>query len=431
MKPYILTLSFALFSLTTFLTAKSQTKAISFDVNGLKVILRPTQKETFSMSMFYRGGVMNYQPEQAGIENLALLAAASCGTKNYSVDDYKELADEYGIKIGGSSNTDYGIISMECISKYFDQGWKLFSDAVANPSFDKTEFQSTKEKVISGIYQVHASPESRIEQMSMEAMFSGSQYSTDPMGKDKTVSGFTADSVSNYYHNQLLNKNRMFLVVAGKITKEELEKKVMEAFKGIAAKPYTPPVYSQKMISGESLFTEQRDLATNYISGVMNAPTMSSPDYAPFLLVINALSGNLHYELRVKQGLSYAPGATLKMQQMPFTSMYVSTTQPKKSFQAMVAVFNSIRTGRYSQSFLDGVKKDHRLRYYRHQESSSSIVDDLGEAEILGGYKIEEDLLDNINKVTLDDMGKAFNKFTNGAIWLYLGDEQLGKLAFQ
>lgn len=427
MKSYILILAFTLI----LVSAKSQTKAISFDVNGLKVILRPTQKETVSMSMFFRGGVMNYQSEQAGIENLALMAAASCGTKNYSVDDYKELADEYGIKIGGSSKTDYGIISMECISKYFDQGWKLFSDAVANPAFDKTEFQSTKEKVISGIYQSHASPESRIQQMSMEAMFSGSQYSTDPLGKEKTVSGFTADSASNYYHNQLLNKNRMFLVVAGKITKEELEKKVNQAFKAIPVKAYTTPVYGPKMLTGEKLYTEQRDLATNYISGIMNAPTMSDPDYAPFLLAINALSGNLHYELRVKQGLSYAPGATIEMQQMPYTSMYVSTTQPKKSFQAMVAVFNSIRSGRYSQSFLDGIKKDHRLRYYRHQESSSAIVDDLGEAEVLGGYKMEEDMLTNINKVTLEDMGKAFNKFAKGAIWLYLGDEQLGKLAFQ
>lgn len=427
MKPYILTFIFILF----LFSARSQTKAVSFDVNGLKVILRPTQKETISMSMYFRGGVMNYKPEQAGIENLALAAASSCGTKNYSVDDYKELADEYGINIGGSSEIDYGTISMDCISKYFEQGWKLFSDAVANPIFDKSEFQSTKERIISGIYQLHASPESRIEQMSMQAIFDGSQYSTEPKGKDLTVSGFTADSVSNYYHNQLLNRSKMFLVVAGKITKEALEKKINESFKGIAAKPYTPPVYHQKAIEGEHLLTEQRDLATNYISGVMNAPVMSSPDYAPFMLAINALSGNLHYELRVKQGLSYAPGATIKMQQMPYTSMYVSTTQPKKSFQAMVAVYNSIRSGRYSQSFLDGIKKDHRLRYYRHQESSSSIVDDLGEAEVLGGYKMEEDMLDNINKVTLEDIGKAFEKYAKGAIWLYLGDEQLGKQAFQ
>jgi len=413
-----------------FSGVQAQTKAVVFDVNGLKVILRPTQKETFSVSMFFRGGVMNYSAGQSGIENLALSAAASCGTKNYSVDDYKELADEYGISIGGSSSADFGTISMSCISKYFDQGWKLFSDAVVNPSFDKAEFHIVREKTISEVYQGFSDPETRIDQMAMESMFIGSPYSTNPKGTDKTLAGFTTDSISKYYHNQL-NRNKMFLVVAGKITREELEKRISVAFKDLPAKPYAVPVYEEKMLEGEHLRTEQRDIATNYMTCIMNAPLMKSPDYAAFLLTVNALSGNLHYELRTKQGLSYAPGASVNTQQIPYMSMYVSTTQPKKSFQAMVAVFNSIRSGHISQNFLDGIKQDHKHRYYRHQESSAAIVKDLGEAEILGGYQIEENMLANINKVTLNDMSDAFNKYAKGAIWLFLGDEQLGKAAFQ
>ncbi len=108
MKRYLLTFASFLY----FFTAGAQSKTISFEVNGLKVILKPVQKETMSMSMYFRGGVMNYGPEQAGIENLALSAAALCGTKNYSVDDYQELADEYGIGINGTSSVDYGLISM-------------------------------------------------------------------------------------------------------------------------------------------------------------------------------------------------------------------------------------------------------------------------------------------------------------------------------
>lgn len=427
MKSYILSIVLLLL----FTNSNAQTKAISFNVKGLKVILRPTQKETISMSMYFRGGVVNYSAEQAGIENLALAAAASCGTKKYSVHDYKELADEYGISISGSSTTDYGTMRMSCISKYFDQGWKLFSDAILNPVFDKTEFQSTKEKMISAIYQSQSDPETRIERLTMESMFYGEQYSVNPLGTITTIGNFNADSVSNYYHNQLLNKNKMFLVVAGKISKEDLEKKINESFVSLAAKPYTPHVYVPKTLEGEHLVTEQRELATNYMSCVMNAPTINSPDYAAFVLVVNALGSNMHYELRVKQGLSYAPGATIKTQQMPYTSMYVSTTQPKKAFQSMVGVFNSIKGGRYSQEFLDGVKKDHRIRYYRHQESSGSIVDDLGEAEILGDYKLEEDMIANINKVTLQDMSNSFNKYLKGAIWIYLGDEQLGKATFE
>lgn len=409
----------------------AQTRAISFDVNGLKVILKPTQKETFSVSMFFRGGVMNYNAERAGIENLALASAATCGTKNYSVVDYQELADEYGIEIAGSSTTDYGTISMDCISKYLDQGWKLFSDAIVNPAFDKTEFQNTKDRLITGISHSQSDPETRIEQMSMESMFKDSPYSINPMGDGKTVSAFTPEIVSNYYHNELLNKNKMFLVVAGNITKEELEKKIQASFGALKAKPYTPPVYDRKPLAGEHLVVEQRDIATNYMSCIMNAPTMNSADYYAFVLTINALSGNMNYELRTKQGLSYAPGATIKMQQIPYTSIYVSTTQPKKAFKAIIGVYNNIKDGQYSQRYLDALKKDHRDGYYRHQESASSIVSDLGEAEVLGSYTIVDDMVANFNKVTLEDMKAAFAKYMKGAIWVYLGDEQVGKAAFQ
>jgi predicted Zn-dependent peptidase len=427
MKRFIFFINFILF----FHYANAQTKAISFNVNGLKVILKSTQKETVSMSMFFRGGVMNYDAGRAGIENLALASAATCGTKNYSVVDYQELADEYGITISGSSTTDYGTISMDCISKYLDQGWKLFSDAVVNPAFDKTEFQTTKERMITGIYHSQSDPETRVEQISMESMFKDSPYSINPLGTSKTVGSFTAEMVSNYYHNELLNKNKMFLVVAGNITKEELEKKIQASFGALKEKPYTPPVYERKMLTGEHLVLEQRDIATNYMSCIMNAPTMTSADYYAFVLTINALSGSMNYELRTKQGLSYAPGATVKVQQIPYTSMYVSTTQPKKAFQAMITVYNSIRDGKYSQRYLDALKKDHRDGYYRHQESASSIVEDLGEAEVLGSYTIIDDMVANFNKVTLQDMKDSFAKYMKGAIWVYLGDEQVGKAAFQ
>ncbi len=415
----------------SFCQLSAQNKTLSFDVNGLKVIFRPTQKETVSIRMYYRGGVTNYDPDQSGIENLALSAAATCGTKNYGVQDYHELADEYGIEIKGGSKKDYGIISMDCIHKYFSQGWKLFSDAIVNPVFDQVEFQNEREKTISSIFARRSSPESRIDQMSALAMFKGTAYSLDPLGTEKTVSGFTADSVKNYYHEKLLNRNRMFLVVAGNLSKEELEKQILMAFGTIAAKPYTAATYEQKALEGERFFTENKALATNYLSCIVNAPPLSNPDYYSFALGINALSSSLYYEIRTRQGLSYAPGANVELQQIPYASMYVSTTQPKKAFEAMVSVYKRILSGSYGQDFLDGMKKNYRSQYYRHQESSSAIVDDLGEAEVLGGYELHENKIATIDKVRLQDIQMALNTYLKGAIWIYLGDEALGKAIFQ
>ncbi|WP_165953159.1 M16 family metallopeptidase [Pedobacter changchengzhani] len=421
MKRYLLLINFILL----FATAQAQIKAISFNVNGLKVILKPTQKETVSMCMFFRGGVMNYEPEQAGIEHLALTAAGVCGTKNYTVTDYQELADEYGIRINGGATTDFGLLSMNCISKYLDQGWKLFSDAVANPIFDENEFATTKEKLLTGISHSKSDPETRLDQLTMETLFKGTQYGVNPLGDIITVSGFTADSVKKYYHNQLLNKNRMFLVVAGKITKEELEKKIVESFKNLPKKPYTAPVYEQNEIVGQTVFSEPRNIATNYISVVFNAPVMSSADYHSFVLLVNVLSGSLSYELRTKQGLSYDPGAKVIDIQKPYTSLFVSSTQPGKALKAMFGVFDDVGKAHYNQKYLDALKKDHRDKSYRNQESANAIVANLGKAEILGDYKMEENMVENFNKVTLKDMNDVYTKYFKGSDLFYIGDEDL------
>lgn len=409
----------------------AQNKAMTFTVNGLKVIFKPTQKETVSIRMYYRGGVLNYEPEQSGIENLTLSAATVCGTKNYSVHDLNELSDEYGIEIAGTSKKDYGVISMHCIKKYFDQGWGLFSDVIVNPAFNPVQFQKQKERMASMVDQRKSDPEDRIDQLCASAMFSGSLYSLDPLGTAKTLGGFTADSIKNYYYETLLNKNSMFLVVAGNLTKEELEKKVSAIFSTLPAKPYTAEVYDYPPLQGEKLLIEQKALSTNYLSCVLNAAPLGSEDYYAFRLGIDALSSLMYYELRTELGLSYAPGAKIELQQLPYAAMYVTTKDPKKAYQAMVSVYKQIRSGAYSEKYLDAVKKSYLNKFYRQQENASAIVNVLGEAEVLGGYELADNKLEAINKVTRQDIHTALNKHLKGAIWIYLGNEELAKDIFK
>ena len=427
MKHYLFTI------LIVFVTSActAQTSAITFNVDGLKVIFRPTQKETVSIAMFFRGGVMNYDAQNAGIENLALATATSCGTKNYSVHDYKELADEYGINISGASTTDYGVIGLNCVNKYFPQGWKLFTDAIVNPIFDQQEFSFEKERIISVTHAREAVPEALVDQMTMASMFKGSRYSTPPLGTETTLQKLNPDSIKNYYYNTLLNKERMFLVVAGKISKEELEKKIKEAFSQLKAKPYSAASYADEPLKGDRLFTSQKNIATNYISRVMNAPKMSSADYPAFRLAITVLSSYLHFKLRTEQALSYAPGATVKNLQMPYTSLYVSTTQPKKSILGMMEAFTDVKQGSYNTNVIKEIQKSYRLDSYTDQESASTLVSNLGKAEILGDYKLEEMLVSKVSKVTAQDVNTVFNKYLSGAIWIFVGNERLGKEAFQ
>jgi len=388
------------------------------------VIFKPTVKEIVSVSMFYRGGVTNYAAGKAGIEDLTLNATTECGTKKYKKNAYKDMQDKYGIEIGGSSGYDYGHIRFQAITKYFNEGWDLFSESVMNPAFDSREVELIKVKQISEIKQQESSPDARVEYLARKQAFLNTPYAVDPAGEEKTLIMLTAADLKAYYQ-KLLNKNQMFLVVVGKISKEELVKKIKASFASIPSKPFTAYSYKAPVFDNSKLFTENRELATNYLTGIINAPTMASDDYVPYRLAINILSGNLFSEIRTKRNLSYAPGATTSNLQMPYASVFVSTTSPVESASIMLQQLKDLKSQTVTPEGLTNLKGEFFTSSYIKEQSSGAMATSLGQAEILGNWKLAEELPAKINAVTREQITAAAQKFIHGINWSYLGDPKL------
>lgn len=420
LKFFLLYILFTSISIGAF----AQSATTSFDVDGIKVIFKPTVKEIVNVSMFYRGGVSNYAADKAGIEDLALEATTECGTKKYNKNAFKDMQDKYGIEIGGSSGYDYGHIRFQAITKYFNEGWDLFSEAVMNPTFDGREVDLIKVKQISELKQQESSPDARVEDLARKQAFLNTPYAVDPSGEEKTISRFTAADLKSYYQT-LLNKNQMFLVVVGKISKEELIKKIKTSFASIPSKPFTAYNYQAPVFNQSKLFTEDRELATNYLTGIINAPTMASEDYVPYRLAINILSGNLFTEIRTKRNLSYAPGANTTNLQMPYSSLYVSTTSPVESASIMLQQLKDLKLQTVTAEGLTNLKNEFFTNSYIKEQSSGAMATSLGQAEILGSWKLAEELPAKINAVTREQITAAAQKFIHGITWSYLGDPKL------
>jgi zinc protease len=406
---------------TLTVTVFAQSPTTSFDVAGIKVILKPTVKEIISVRMFYRGGVNNYSAANAGIEDMALVAATECGTKKYNKNAFKDLQDQYGIEIGGSSVYDFGTISMNCISKYFNQGWDLFAESIVNPTFDPKELDQVKTKMISDIKQQESDPEDYIENEAIKSAFKDTPYAIDPSGDETTLSKFTSADIKKYYTG-ILNKNQMFLVVVGKISKEDLIKKITASFAAIPSKPYTPKTYNVPAFTGSSVITKERSVATNYIVGLVNAPKMSSEDYVAYRLAISVLSSNLFREIRTKRNLSYAPGAHQTSGQIPYAIVSVSTTEPKASVEVMVNELKELQEETVSDEGLQQLKGSFITNNYMKEQSSAAMAVGLGQAEIMGSWKIVEELPNKINAATAEQIRDAAKKYISGIKWSYLGD---------
>lgn len=401
---------------------QAQEQADTFTVEGITVIRKPTVKEIINVSVYYKGGVTNYSPDKAGIENLALAGTTECGTKSYTKDEFKDKAETYGIQIYGSSTYDYGRISLNCIGKYFNEGWDLLTQAVNDPVYNERDFDLLKQKIIARIKNEDADPNSKIEEMAIKNTFKGTAYATDPLGELTTVNDLSAADVKNYYYQTLLNKNRMFIVVVGKLSKEMISRKIQDAFSRLPEKPYTRPSYQAPVIASNSLHVVPRQLSTNYIAGVVNAPDFTSGDFVANQLAIAALSDNLFEEIRTKRNLSYAPYAYSARRQMPYSFLFVSTPKPIAAVKVMVDEVKRLQKEGFSQKEFSEMRDLFITRNYMRQQSTDAMASTLGSSEILGNWKMPEEFINKVRATTPAELTEAFRKYVNGINWNYLGD---------
>ena len=416
----------------SFACAQAQTiptrTATSFTINGLKVIFKPTVKEVISVRMYYRGGVYNYPASQAGIEGFALKATTQSGTKKYTANAFRDIADKYGIDIGGSSTHDYGNIGMDCVKQYFDQGWNLFTEAINNPVFEPNEVQLLRSKMITQINGQQGDPDKRVEELLIRSAFAGTPYATNPDGSAESLTAISPANLRSYYTG-LINKNRMFIVIAGNITRDEVERKIKASFATLPSRPYKAPNINLPVWTENHLDVEGKQLATNYISGAFNAPPVNSPNFLAYRLAISALGGSLFNELRTQLNLSYDPGASAVSSLMSYGNMHVSTNDPKQAVEAMVRVLSRVKVLGLSEEGVKYLKGSFITSNYIKQQGSGAITANLGMAEINGGWESAEKLPEMLDKITVDQINGSLTTYINGIRWVYLGDPKLAAAA--
>lgn len=408
------------------IASPSQAQTTEMTVNGLKVIFKPSTKQTVSAVMFFKGGTSNYTEKQQGIESLALGATTECGTKKYNKDAFKDIADKYSIGLGGSSSYDYGYINMSCVKPYFKEGWDLFAQAITNPVFDAKELGMLQQKLVANLKQEEGDPDTKLSQMAMSNTFKGTRYAFRPSGTPESIAAFSQKDVANYYNSVLLNKSRMLLVVVGNISAEELKSQVEKAFAAIPSAAVSPMGFGTAAdfrIQANTTNIENRELATNYIMGFMGAPKVTEKSFNAYRLAFDILSDKLFEEVRTKRNLSYAPSAFASGGFQPYSGIYVTTTKPKEAVTVMVDEIKRLRNNGFTAVELRDAKSQFATSYFMKNESNGAIAMALGIAEIRSSWKNEETFLDQINAVTLAEMQSTFADYTNGIQWNYLGKE--------
>jgi zinc protease len=231
------------------------------------------------------------------------------GTKTRSAEDIAREIESIAGEVSGFSGRNSFGVTVESLSRNFDQAMDIFADVIINPSFDPEEIERARRDILSAINRQGDNLLRTTINLFLSTLYRENPYRFDVLGTKETISDMTRDDLINFYQKYVRPEN-MVISVVGNVDENRvlsmLESYFGEMGKGRFSPPQVQPESPPSQI--RTVEVEQKDKAQTHIILGFLAPTLKDPDQYPFE-VLNAIlsgqGGRLFIELRDKRSLAY------------------------------------------------------------------------------------------------------------------------------
>jgi zinc protease len=401
--------------------AESLTTA--YTVHGLQVIQRPAYgNEVVSVHLYLLGGTRQLTPATAGIERLAIEAAAS-GTRRYPGLRSNIALRRTGSRMWVYTDVDWTEFAFTGLDDQFDSTWTVFADRIVAPTLDSSAVTNARERLRVAIRRRREDPDVWVHEIADSVVFAGHPYGIDPDGTPESMDALTVADVRRYVAEQFVT-SRMLLVIVGTVPRERVETAVAATLGTLPRGSYTwtppppPPEHPKATIT-----VVNHGLNTNYLLGYYAGPTVTSSDYAAFHAATELLSGRLNSAVRERRSLSYDVGAPYYDHAIALGGVYASSVAPSLVVPVMRTQIQVCQEEPSSlgelREFLDQFITD----YYLSHETNGEQASELARAQIYrGDYRRADAEFDAFRRVSVGDIRAAAQKYIRHIQFVYLGN---------
>ena len=401
----------------------------SFDANGLKVIFKQnTANDILSVNMYFKGGVVNLNEDQAGLEALTLLVAQKA-TKNYPKDKLNATLERMNTQINSNASLDYSRLSMICVKQYFDASWNIFVDMLLNPSFSEEDLNLERDRLISSIKQVNDNPDAYLRKVVINEFYVDHPYSVPVSGTEETLNSFTTQDLKDFMSIRL-QTSEILLVVVGNTTMADLQQKVKDAFGNLPVGSYTKISIQEVNHAEPSIKIIHRELPTNYIQGSYSAPQRGTTEGYTMLIANSILRDRVWEEVRTKRSLSYAPSTRYVNNFSNYGAIYVTAVDPDTTIKVMINELERLKNELISDKELSNKIRQFITFYYMGNETNQAQENALAFYELAGiGYNEVSEFLTHVNKVTPKDIQDVAQKYIKNLQFVLIGNPESLEIA--
>jgi zinc protease len=276
--------------------------------NGIElVVVERHQVPVASVSLSFRAGGI-YDP--VGQEGLSELVAdvLTKGTTSRSAEDLAATIEGAGGSLSARSGDDFLTISANALSDQLDLVFRLLGDVTLHATFPPNEFELARTREISSLTLALSQP------ATLAARFFGAEiYGSNPYGRSPTEASYQAierEDVIAFAHARL-RPGGALLVVAGDVTRPQVEALVNTAFAGWVGAPpsFLAPVTAPARRATDILLVHRPGSVQSVVVVGNTTILPTDPVYYPGRVATHVLGGGadsrLFRVLRERESWTY------------------------------------------------------------------------------------------------------------------------------
>ena len=374
--------------------------------NGLRLVThKMPERNSAAIGIWVGVGGRYEQKANKGIAHL-IEHLSFKGTKKYSAKEIKEKIEGVGGSLNAFTSEEFTCYLTKIIAKHIGLAIDILSDMVLEPLFAQKDLEKEKSVILEEIKMYRDLPQAYVNELLDELLWPEQPLGMNLAGTMESVSALSQRQVVDFqelfYHPRnivvsvsgAIEHKRIFEYLSGIFLKAKAKNPIPFQKAGQARKqPCTTFFHKQ---------TEQSHLAIGYHGYKRTHPDRHALGLLHIILGAN-MSSRLFNEVREKKGLAYEIGTHPRYFQ-DTGAFYIHAGVDNKK---VAAALSTICIPVAKQEFI-------RAKEYYSGQLLMSLEDTLdhmvwmGEQEsALGKIKSAQDILKEIQKVTVDDLKRV------------------------
>ena len=401
--------------------AQTDTATTSFDVNGLKVILRRnTANDVVAANLYLLGGTQQLTPATQGIESF-LLNASELGTTLFPKAAARRTLAQLGSGIIIAPREDWTVFGTTTIRSAFDSTWAVLADRIMQPTLDSADVELVRDRMLSRIRLAEHSPDPVVNRLADSLAYVGHPYGFDPDGNESSLQSITLAALRNYQATQMVT-SRMLLVVVGNMDRARLEPLVQRTLGQLPKGNYTWSPPPQPSTIGRALVVREAQLPRNYLLGYYPGPAARDPDDNALPIATAVLSGRFFTEIRSRRNLSYEVEAPFIERALSNGGVYVTTTDPNQTLELMRGEIDHLQRELIDPNGLERLVQQFITDFFLKNETNGDQATFLARAQIYqGDYRAANRFVDDLRRVRPEDVRRVARQYMHDFRFVYLG----------